>query len=79
MDVMAQDEVRVRLDADLKRKLLEEPAGSGGFQSQRKRLRQKIQGDELVLTAEEVAELKRYRADYGSGGFQRLLDQIDLD
>ncbi len=57
---------------------LNEPiAGQGGFQTLLARLRIELgPTGELELRAEDVETIRRYRREYGPGGWQERLDRI---
>ena len=67
----------VTLNADERTALNEPLAGQGGFQSLIARLRNNLRATgELELTAADVNTIRRYRTNYGGGGWQDRLDQI---
>ena len=57
---------------------LNEPiAGQGGFQTLLLRLRNEVQPTgELQLSDADVDTIRRYRREYGGGGWQERLDRI---
>lgn len=53
--------------------LMKPVRGKGGFQSLLKALQRELRGKVLTLTPALAARVTRYRAKYGSGGFQGRL------
>ena len=63
---------------DDERTALNEPiAGQGGFQTLLLRFRDEVQSTgELQLSDADVDTIRRYRNEYGGGGWQERLDRI---
>jgi hypothetical protein len=47
--------------------------GTGGWQDLLRKIQQNINGNELILSVEDVARIIRYSIKYGEGGFENRL------
>ncbi len=67
-------ETRITLSMAAADRLRKPVVGEGGFQSLLRRLQRCLHGNTLVITDPDLIErMNRYRADYGSGGWQGRL------
>ncbi|MYN64030.1 MAG: aspartyl-tRNA synthetase [Acidobacteria bacterium] len=67
----------ITLNADERAALNDPLTGQGGFQTLLERLHAAVQPNgELELTDADVATIRQYRTEYGSGGWQERLDRI---
>lgn len=67
----------IMLNADERTALNEPVEGQGGFQTLLTRLQSRLQPTgELELCDEDVETIRRYRREYGGGGWQERLDRI---
>lgn len=67
------DTYRIPLSSHAKTQLSKPIAGHGGHQTLLRRLQGQIDGDELVVSVDDMEKMLRYILSYGRGGFQQRI------
>lgn len=69
-------EYKVQITDEAKQAISRPVRGIGGFQSVLTRLQNKLRGNTLTISADDVKRLRTYAKSYGDGGFQGRLCKL---